>query len=132
MRSQKNGKKVLILGGGGFIGGHLSKKLFDEGNFVRVVDIKEHEYFNENEYCNQFVSGDLRDPILVESVLRLETINGHPVDYSLLKQPFTDIESFDEVYQLPDMRMTLHNLDYLHPFDYVLDTYKLKMNKIIF
>jgi len=100
MRSQKNGKKVLILGGGGFIGGHLSKKLFDEGNFVRVVDIKEHEYFNENEYCNQFVSGDLRDPILVESVLRLETINGHPVDYSLLKQPFTDIESFDEVYQL--------------------------------
>ena len=42
-------KKILILGGGGFIGGHLSKRLFTEGNYVRVVDIKRHEYFNENE-----------------------------------------------------------------------------------
>ena len=100
MKSQKNGKKILILGGGGFIGGHLSKRLFNEGNYVRVVDIKRHEYFQENEYCNQFVLGDLRDPKIVESVLRLESINGSPVKYSLLKQPFTDIESFDEVYQL--------------------------------
>jgi len=44
MKSQKNGKKILILGGGGFIGGHLSKRLFNEGNYVRVVDIKKHEY----------------------------------------------------------------------------------------
>ena len=100
MKSQKNGKKILILGGGGFIGGHLSKRLFNEGNYVRVVDIKRHEYFQENEYCNQFVLGDIRDPKIVESVLRLESINGSPVKYSLLKQPFTDIESFDEVYQL--------------------------------
>ena len=100
MKSQKNGKKILILGGGGFIGGHLSKRLFNEGNYVRVVDIKRHEYFQENEYCNEFVLGDLRDPKIVESVLRLESINGSPVKYSLLKQPFTDIESFDEVYQL--------------------------------
>lgn len=100
MKSQKNGKKILILGGGGFIGGHLSKRLFNEGNYVRVVDIKLHEYFQENEYCNEFVLGDLRDPKIVESVLRLESINGSPVKYSLLKQPFTDIESFDEVYQL--------------------------------
>ena len=100
MKSQKNGKKILILGGGGFIGGHLSKRLFNEGNYVRVVDIKRHEYFQENEYCNEFVLGDLRDPNIVESSLRLETISGFPVKYSLLKQPFTDIESFDEVYQL--------------------------------
>ena len=100
MKSQKNGKKILILGGGGFIGGHLSKRLFNEGNYVRVVDIKRHEYFQENEYCNEFVLGDLRDPKMVESVLRLESISGLPVKYSLLKQPFTDIESFDEVYQL--------------------------------
>ena len=100
MKSQKNGKKILILGGGGFIGGHLSKRLFNEGNYVRVVDIKRHEYFQESEYCNEFVLGDLRDPKIVESVLRLESINGSPVKYSLLKQPFTDIESFDEVYQL--------------------------------
>jgi nucleoside-diphosphate-sugar epimerase len=93
-------KKILILGGGGFIGGHLAKRLFNEGNFVRVVDIKQHEYFSKDEYCSQFVIGDLRDPRFVESVLRLETNNGYPVNYSLLKQPFTNIESFDEVYQL--------------------------------
>ena len=33
-------KKILILGGGGFIGGHLAKRLKEEGNWVRVVDIK--------------------------------------------------------------------------------------------
>jgi len=93
-------KRILVLGGGGFIGGHLSKKLFDEGNFVRVVDIKEHEYFNKNEFCCQFVRGDLRDPKIVESVLRIDTIDGFPMEYSLLNQPFTKIESFDEVYQL--------------------------------
>ena len=35
-------KKILILGGGGFIGGHLAKRLKEEGNYVRVVDIKKH------------------------------------------------------------------------------------------
>ena len=34
-------KKALVLGGGGFIGGHLAKRLKDEGFWVRVVDIKE-------------------------------------------------------------------------------------------
>ena len=48
-------KKILILGGGGFIGGHLAKRLYEEGNFVRVVDIKPHDYFKQNEYCTEFV-----------------------------------------------------------------------------
>jgi nucleoside-diphosphate-sugar epimerase len=100
MKSQKNGKKILLLGGGGFIGGHLAKRLFNEGNFVRVVDLKEHEYFNKNEFCNQFIKGDLRDPKIVESSLRYELIEGVPMEYSLLKHPYSEIESFDEVYQL--------------------------------
>lgn len=33
-------KKVLVAGGGGFIGGHLAKKLIGLGYQVRVVDIK--------------------------------------------------------------------------------------------
>jgi len=28
---------ILILGGGGFIGGHLAKKLKEEGHWIRCV-----------------------------------------------------------------------------------------------
>ena len=74
-------KQVLVLGGGGFIGGHLAKRLKEYGNFVRVVDIKRHEYFSEDEMCNEFILGDLRDPKFVSKVMFHK--NG-----------------FDEVYQL--------------------------------
>jgi nucleoside-diphosphate-sugar epimerase len=33
-------KKALVLGAGGFIGGHLVKKFKNDGHFVRVVDLK--------------------------------------------------------------------------------------------
>ena len=33
-------KKILVAGGGGFIGGHLAKTLVNRGHEVRVVDIK--------------------------------------------------------------------------------------------
>ncbi len=73
-------KTALVLGGGGFIGGHLAKRLKEEGFWVRVVDIKpEHEYWNHADMCDEYVSGDLRDPKVVESVFDRE---------------------FDEVYQL--------------------------------
>ena len=65
--NQKLGKKILVLGGGGFIGGHLAKKLKDDGNWVRVVDIKTHEYFTPEEMCNEFLTYDLRDPQNVKS-----------------------------------------------------------------
>jgi len=43
-------KTALVLGGGGFIGGHLAKKLKNEGFWVRIVDIKEkHEYWNHED-----------------------------------------------------------------------------------
>jgi GDP-D-mannose 3',5'-epimerase len=73
-------KTALVLGGGGFIGGHLAKRLKEEGLWVRVVDIKDkHEFWEQNEICQEYVSGDLRDPKFVKSVFDRE---------------------FDEVYQL--------------------------------
>ena len=62
-------KKIIVLGAGGFIGGHLAKRLFEEGNWVRICDIKEHEYFNHKEICNEFILGDLTDPNVVKNVI---------------------------------------------------------------
>lgn len=84
-------KKILVLGGGGFIGGHLAKRLKNEGCWVRVVDIKpKHEYFEIDEFCNEYICGDLRDPQLVSNVMFAPN------------QTSTEDKnnSFDEVYQL--------------------------------
>lgn len=75
-------KTAVVLGGGGFIGGHLAKRLKSEGYWVRCVDIKPHEYFNHEDICDDFIVGDLRNPNLVKSSLII------------------DNQGVDEVYQL--------------------------------
>lgn len=52
-------KRVLVCGAGGFIGGHLVKRLRTEGHWVRGVDIKPHEYCDSAGH--EFVLGDLRE-----------------------------------------------------------------------
>src|SRR5688572_6989129 len=70
-------KRALVLGAGGFIGGHLVRKLKHEGFWVRGVDLKFSEYWDVD--ADDFVIGDLRDPLICREV----------VD-----------QRFDEVYQL--------------------------------
>jgi len=55
------------MGAGGFIGGHLVKRLKSEGYWVRGVDIKKHEYAASA--ADEFVQGDLRDPMVVRDVV---------------------------------------------------------------
>lgn len=62
-------KKAIILGGGGFIGGHLGKRLMSENYHVRIADIKNHEYFPHDKICNEFIKCDLTDPKAVELVI---------------------------------------------------------------
>ena len=52
-------KKALVCGAGGFIGGHLVKKLKREGYWVRGVDIKEHEFAPTK--ADEFLLLDLRE-----------------------------------------------------------------------
>lgn len=52
--------RVLVTGAGGFIGGHLVKRLKSEGFWVRAVDLKHHEY--SERVADEFILGDLRDP----------------------------------------------------------------------
>lgn len=56
-------KRILVNGAGGFIGGHLVKRLKKEGNWVRGADIKEHEF--EVPPFDEFIQGDLRDPNVI-------------------------------------------------------------------
>jgi GDP-D-mannose 3', 5'-epimerase len=84
-------KTALVLGGGGFIGGHLAKRLKDEGFWVRIVDIKEnHEFWNHNDICNEYINGDLRDPKVVSNIMWAPNQTKEQ----------NDPNSFDEVYQL--------------------------------
>ncbi len=59
-------KTAIVCGAGGFIGGHLVKRLKEEGYWVRGVDMKEHEFGMH--YADDFVLGDLRDPRLCASL----------------------------------------------------------------
>jgi nucleoside-diphosphate-sugar epimerase len=68
---------ALVLGAGGFIGGHLVKRLKQEGFWVRGVDLKFHEHAATE--ADDFVIGDLRDQAFARSVID---------------------RPFDEVYQL--------------------------------
>jgi nucleoside-diphosphate-sugar epimerase len=70
-------KTALILGAGGFIGGHLVKRLKREGFWVRGVDLKFNEHAETE--ADDFLIADLRDAGNVRAVID---------------------RRFDEVYQL--------------------------------
>lgn len=84
-------KKALVLGGGGFIGSHLAKRLKSEGHFVRISDIKEKpDYFDVKEICDEYICADLRHQ--ADMTLSMFGPNQHSLNDSE--------ESFDEVYNL--------------------------------
>jgi nucleoside-diphosphate-sugar epimerase len=73
-------KTALVCGAGGFIGGHLVKKLKKQGYWVRAVDIKQHEFAPTA--ADEFLRLDLREEKNCITSLRLGE------------------GTFDEVYQL--------------------------------
>ena len=69
-------KRILVNGAGGFIGGHLVKRLKREGFWVRGVDLKHNEFSPSP--ADEFLIGDLRDQTVAREV----------------------VQNIDEVYQL--------------------------------
>ena len=70
-------KKVLITGGAGFIGSHLSDELLEKGYSVRVLDNLSEQVHGKNckrpEYLNpdvELIIGDVRNPKHVNDALR--------------------------------------------------------------
>jgi len=60
-------KKAIVCGAGGFIGGHLVKRLKDEGFWVRGVDIKNPPFSKTK--ADEFFVGDLTDPKFADQVI---------------------------------------------------------------
>jgi GDP-D-mannose 3', 5'-epimerase len=51
--------RILVTGGGGFVGSHLSRTLKQQGNFVRIADVKFDDYLKEK-YYSEKLTLDLR------------------------------------------------------------------------
>jgi GDP-D-mannose 3',5'-epimerase len=71
-----NKKRVLVCGAGGFIGGHLVKRLKEEGYWIRGTDMKPHDF--SSSAADEFILRNLRDQNFACSI----------------------VEGIDEVYQL--------------------------------
>ena len=55
-------KKILVVGAGGFIGGHLVKRLLHEKNTIVAADIKPKEYwFQDYDNVKNFYSMDMKE-----------------------------------------------------------------------
>ena len=55
-------KKILVVGAGGFIGGHLVKRLLNDENFIIATDIKPKEYwFQDFEKTKNYYSMDMKE-----------------------------------------------------------------------
>ncbi len=76
-------KRALVCGAGGFIGGHLVRRLGAEGYWVRGVDLKRPEFGPS--VADDFLLLDLRDATQARRALTLD---------------HADRSDFDEVYQL--------------------------------
>lgn len=78
-----NRKRVLVAGGGGFIGSHMVKKLKEDGHIVVAADIKRNEFhesdadfFIDHDFCNQLDTHHLFKHFRFDEVYALCAVMG--------------------------------------------------------
>ena len=64
-------KVAVVLGGCGFIGHHLARRLQKEGYWVRVADVKAPEHADLSTFADDFYHGDLANEQMAYEALNL-------------------------------------------------------------
>jgi UDP-glucose 4-epimerase len=62
-------KKVLIIGGSGFIGQHLTNKLLESGHEVVIYDLKQARFKKGSEKKVNFIEGDVFDEKKLKKII---------------------------------------------------------------
>jgi len=107
-------KKILVCGGGGFIGHHLARRLHNQGHTVVVADIKDkNEYIGAVRFCKNYVSVDLTKELAWKE---LDTL----------------YRGFDEVYQLAaDMGGAGYIFTGENDFNVMTNSAQINLNAVI-
>lgn len=96
-------KTALVLGGGGFIGSYIVKRLKADGYWVRAVDLKRPE-FSETK-ADEFRIGDLRSQIFVGTIIKVN----HLENFDLVVQMAADMGGCQYVFQGNHDADIMHN-----------------------
>jgi len=94
----KDLRKALVCGSGGFIGGHLTKRLKEEGFWVRGIDIKKNEFGND--HSDEFIQADLRNS---------EQCNSAVKDIDLVFQLAADMGGAGYLFSGDNDALVMHN-----------------------
>lgn len=83
-------KNILITGGAGFVGSHLAKRLYDNGNKIYVID---NFFTGKNSNCHKgihYKKAEIKDIYKLYKNVRLDYIY-HLGEYSRVEQSYQDI-----------------------------------------
>lgn len=102
-------KRILVNGAGGFIGGHMVKRLKSEGHWVRAVDIKQHEFAHVP--ADEFILADLRDQhVVAEAVAGIDEVYQFAADMGGAGYLFSGEHDADVMHN--SASINLHTLHY--------------------
>ena len=63
----KSKKKIIVFGGSGFLGSHVSDALTKDGHKVIIIDYKKSKWINKDQ---SFHKGDINNPKTFEHLLK--------------------------------------------------------------